>query len=973
MITKKEALADINQTQDYYVEKLFSQIFSGDNSLEGIREINFTSPTGTGKTVMIAKLLNLCPDCFFVITSLSRGQLKIQIENRIASLAKYSNFVVYGLSDYTKTTILREEDIIDALPTNKRIIWIRDEGHVATNRWQEVLRDRSYRIINFSATNKNSNGIQCNFTHTMMLRTVCQNDGEPTDALIKLNEIKEKHRCVKGYNPCALFRVVKDEHIQSIIEACERYNLKYINITVDDFDMSELCEDNNEYDVIINKYKITEGIDLKRCHVIYMDSKPGNESTIIQIIGRARRNALFWRDDIDILSEENRDLLEITRECFVYYRIPETAVEQDKNGELLYALCDKISVEDLKPNTVITVENGQLLNGLYILELENKTGSYKITLDKNTGFNIVDNPSFYSKKTSKTERLSLDLSTENLSIRKIIFKDSLITRFKSSGFYSNEIHFKKLTYSLMKKLMLKKNIKLDFDYWENYLDFKNREKDIDRNKFEQFRQSVPDETIFIDATDLKRYSFDFFELEEEYKKATFRVKLENVKLFEKVKTNKKEDAVRLNTQLIKYIDKIECYEWNDIDKITSIKWVEPISPSTYILSEHPLLKNLKDRNINNRYDLDHALSKNKNTFLGISINEWIDLFENIEYFGDLNRYKTKVVGIDYLNKQYNLKIKNSYLAAFRKNEYPTIITNTYNSPIYRIHKNMAEPTLIRWSDLSINVNQIINENYEPYEKTLNDAEIAIIGNDLMRYVGGKYVPDTAVTSKLSKYCKFNSFITRKYESTIKGCLNDCFNGKNNFDFDKKCNSCLGFCVEYFSKIVLFGENCFLNEIREALSETKSSVVSDAVRVKAAIIRYRKEMALCYGSGVLNRIPSISIDSLSSEKYKSFVNCVSKLGKRTARFVQSKMYPNGITDKTKRYDPNLSVDNISALCDYINENTIIDIKVTSSITVQHIKQVLSYHYLSTKRSDLHINKLIVYDAVTEKYVEIIVED
>lgn len=68
-------------------------------------------------------------------------------------------------------------------------------------------------------------------------------------------------------------------------------------------------------------------------------------------------------------------------------------------------------------------------------------------------------------------------------------------------------------------------------------------------------------------------------------------------------------------------------------------------------------------------------------------------------------------------------------------------------------------------------------------------------------------------------------------------------------------------------------------------------------------------------------------------------------------------------------PVLSIDHISGLADYIDEHTIIDIKTTSSITVQHIKQVLAYHYLSTKRSDLDINKVIVYDAVKGKSVTI----
>ncbi len=41
-----------------------------------------------------------------------------------------------------------------------------------------------------------------------------------------------------------------------------------IDITDETFDMSELCLDDNEYDVIINKYKLVEGIDIKIAHKI---------------------------------------------------------------------------------------------------------------------------------------------------------------------------------------------------------------------------------------------------------------------------------------------------------------------------------------------------------------------------------------------------------------------------------------------------------------------------------------------------------------------------------------------------------------------------------------------------------------------------------------------------------------------------------------------------------------------------------
>ena len=152
-MTKKEALAEINETQDYYVSRLRDVLLGIDKNYEDLKEIDFTSPTGTGKTVMVAKLMNLLPQFFFVITSLSKGQLRNQVQRKIESLSCYKNFIVFGTNEYTKNSLLQEEDIIRLVSRKKKLIWIRDEGHIATNRWQELLRKRSTRIINFSATN----------------------------------------------------------------------------------------------------------------------------------------------------------------------------------------------------------------------------------------------------------------------------------------------------------------------------------------------------------------------------------------------------------------------------------------------------------------------------------------------------------------------------------------------------------------------------------------------------------------------------------------------------------------------------------------------------------------------------------------------------------------------------------------------------------------------------------------------------
>ena len=95
--------------------------------------------------------------------------------------------------------------------------------------------------------------------------------------------------------------------------------------------------------------------------------------------------------------------------------------------------------------------------------------------------------------------------------------------------------------------------------------------------------------------------------------------------------------------------------------------------------------------------------------------------------------------------------------------------------------------------------------------------------------------------------------------------------------------------------------------------------------------------------------------------------VVELGSRTAKFVKKELYHNA--KPINNYDPDLSINHISGLADYITEDTILDVKVRNYIDEKCVRQVLAYHYLSTKRSDLHIKKGIVYDAVSDKAITI----
>ena len=777
-MTKEQAFKDINETQEFYVNELIKYLLDKNNNC--FKVANFTSDTGTGKTKMISLLCNKMPEKYFVITTLSKGQLQHQIRNSLNKDIKQDNFVVYGLQDFTANTKLQANEILVKLPKDRDIIWIRDEGHINTNRWQEIINNRCWKIINFSATNKEK-GIRCNFTHTMMLRTVSQQEGTPEDALDKLLEVKKQHKNVKNYNPCAIIRALDKDIEDRIINDCKERNLSYINITEESFDMSELCKDDNEYDVIINKFKIVEWVDLRRAHVLYMTNEPSNPATTIQIIGRCRRNALLYRDDIDIFEPENKKLLQNTRQCFVYYNVQNMKIATDENGNLCSTFCNKISCEQLKPNSIINVENGVMENGLTIIELKGETGEFKIDVDENTGFNIV-NP--------------------------------------QGKFYEQKIEL--------------------------------------LNQF-----------IYINHGD----------------KWIFQYKIKDIKEKSQIKP------------LQKSYNKFN-YATGKNERI-----IEDLGPG---------------------YSLDG-----------------VDSLACIHNSGNNVWYKSSV-SLGTYERIYAQELKEVFRYLI---EYPTL------KAIDKIDK------------------------YFPYIKIFNDKESSIIGVDLMRSIkiesrGTTWVEDKSITSKISKYSKFNSFIQNKYKNQLDEIAPYLYNGKNKFKFDKKCNSCLGYCAEYYGKYLVYGESFLKEFIIEAQKESNVDYINDYIIVRACMLMYRCMMMRAYGESVAKVIKTISVSQLIQSKYHEFVSTVIELGKNIANFVIKEFnIKNQLQPGDKLHDPNLSIDHISGLADFINKEKIIDIKCTSSITLTNIKQVLAYHYLSTKRDDLDIKEVIIFDAVNNKDVRI----
>ena len=141
-MTREEAFNDINNVQEYYVSQLIEII---ENNNTPLKFINFTSPTGTGKTKMMSMIINHYPNYYFIVTTLSKGQLNIQTSTFFKKDCLYNNYYVYGTSDYKINSILEAEDIINRIPKDSPCIWLRDEGHIATNRFDEILIDKCFK------------------------------------------------------------------------------------------------------------------------------------------------------------------------------------------------------------------------------------------------------------------------------------------------------------------------------------------------------------------------------------------------------------------------------------------------------------------------------------------------------------------------------------------------------------------------------------------------------------------------------------------------------------------------------------------------------------------------------------------------------------------------------------------------------------------------------------------------------------
>ena len=1023
-MTREEAFAEINQTQEDYINQLVDLM--NNPNYTSMKSLNFQSATGTGKTNMMALLINKFPDYYFIITTLSKGQLHIQIRDNLKKLSQHNNFFVYGSADYKINSRLDADDIIGRIPDGKKCIWLRDEGHIKTNRWDALLESVCYKVINFSATNDYAD-IQCNFAHTMMLRTVNQTVGTPEDAIQKLLEVKQQHSKVPNYNPCAIFRCVGGDAdlYQMIVSLCDAYGLKYTDLSEDEYVMADLCRDDNEYDVLINKFKIVEGIDIRRAHILYMDNKPNNNATTIQVIGRCRRNALLYRDDIDILSKENEELLKNTRECYVYYNVEKMKIDEDENGELQIAFCNYISCQNLKANIYITVTNGQLPNGLYVLELEGQSGVFYIGVDAKTGFNVIEpETDFYAEKTVVKDNLVYVTTEQQYAF------DNQTNRYRAGT--ANVYKIRKEDISKMpihdhkdiwdwgcggikpvecppyyKIVSLSERTSVQYPLSSNSIALINTLKSDTQNKVKNIKS----------VQELKR----------------------NIVIDKKLITKTITDFINDNTidiyhiNCVQHIEKYELGNGRTLNAVASEKEL-PIIQYFYIQKYRQGYSNTEIQHLFAQYcSIIQEIWRSKfNSFRHrCKSGEEESVSIALKKFGkepvDFN--SAKLTWLLLSNETYKFTFFRSWLIepAVVYNYGETLSDEIIDAQITKFFEeihNLLNSTLhmsiYAVSDTTDGVNRLINEfcgefsnncicvrcsylpllqkltNDEatlvrngyikpltvipldskvllynnPYTKRVNDRESAIIGVDLMRQT--KSEDDTvswnesrSISSKVGKYNKLNEFITNKYQTELEYAKQQLFNGHNSFALDSKCNSVLGYCVEYYSKYLLYGEDFLSDALSKAKEESKTNEVTTPLIVRACMLKYKEMMVLCYGSNVAKVIKTISVEQLIKEKYRDFVSLVIELGTATANYVKETLYKDKPIQND--VDPNLTIQHIAGLADYITEDTILDVKVQNHIDEKMIRQVLAYHYLSTKRSDLNIKRVIVYDATSNKSV------
>ncbi|MCI7003473.1 MAG: DEAD/DEAH box helicase family protein [Clostridia bacterium] len=246
-------LQDIIDLQQNAVQKLFEQLKVKD-------ELTFRAPTGSGKTYMMADLMNKVlsenDDVVFLVSTLSKGDLATQNYEKFCQykdsgnfsyISPYlinsdisgeerlfipTNFNVYLLPRdlYKKGGRLMQGAMENFLMTltlsdmfgglNKKIYLIKDECHIATNNLDTLSESIFSKVLNFSATPSLKRGQNPDVEITddeavnaKLIKHIELGDDNETvaDAICKFEEVKDSYRNLLGVNPCLIIQISNKE------------------------------------------------------------------------------------------------------------------------------------------------------------------------------------------------------------------------------------------------------------------------------------------------------------------------------------------------------------------------------------------------------------------------------------------------------------------------------------------------------------------------------------------------------------------------------------------------------------------------------------------------------------------------------------------------------------------------------------------------------------------------------------------
>ena len=391
-------LIEARELQDRAVKQLLQVV--KDRMARGIKEITFKAPTGSGKTFMMAdfcnRILNEQDDVIFLISSLSKGDLarqnfdkfneyvgkrffnKLQpflISSEISGEGRLhipddENVYFLPRDKYKEKALLHDQGTLEAFLQQitkyngmydksgikqKKVYFIRDESHIATNKIEDKLFKYFEVVINFSATPKLSRGqiadvevreedaINCKLIKHIEQPDEDKPDDEKDtleDVIEKFEEIKEQYLNLLHINPCLIIQISnKDagedelEKIKAVLQQHEALKWMYIvnedkkcdtndrikkaNLPVSEWE--KYCKQNaSTIDVIIFKMVITEGWDIPRACMLYQIRDSKSKQLDEQVFGRVRRNPCLL--NFEKLSPEAQEL---AMKAFVWGIVPQ--------------------------------------------------------------------------------------------------------------------------------------------------------------------------------------------------------------------------------------------------------------------------------------------------------------------------------------------------------------------------------------------------------------------------------------------------------------------------------------------------------------------------------------------------------------------------------------------------------------------------------------------------------------------------